>query len=112
MAAGVPQFGRYRTPTKTDSPQAGGSRGVRPARHGRRFLRTAAPGGARKASVAEVLGPTVRELHDTGYVHRQMHFSNFYYLEDEKRIHMMDWTTIAPIKDSDNVYLQRYSLPH
>lgn len=49
--------------------------------------------------VMRTLGRNLRELHEAGYVHRQPHFSNFYYLINERMetIHLMDWSTMIPL---------------
>lgn len=46
------------------------------------------------------LGMATRELHEKGYCHRQLHFSNFYPLDDG-RLYVMDWSTMLPLEGRD-----------
>lgn len=58
--------------------------------------------------VITTLGRCLWELHSTGYTHRQPHFSNFYYLKEKRKIHLMDWSTTVPLDgNEENDILKR-----
>ncbi|MBI2545486.1 MAG: SEC-C domain-containing protein [Candidatus Aenigmarchaeota archaeon] len=48
---------------------------------------------------ANTLGRTAREMHDAGFVHRQLHLANFYTVNG--KLHIMDWSTKLPVAPND-----------
>ncbi len=52
-------------------------------------------------TLADRVGRAVRELHNKGKCHRQLHFSNFYYIPESGRLYVMDWGTMMDLKGID-----------
>ena len=52
--------------------------------------------------LAMILGPAIRELHDKGKCHRQIHFSNFYV--HGHVLYLMDWSTMIGLRGFDPEY--------
>jgi tRNA A-37 threonylcarbamoyl transferase component Bud32 len=48
--------------------------------------------------VANLLGKSANEMHERGYAHRQLHFGNFYHLEEQNKLQIVDWSTMVPLK--------------
>lgn len=47
--------------------------------------------------VGSLLGKSAWELHKNRYVHRQLHLGNFYYLQEQDNLFIMDWSTMKPL---------------
>jgi hypothetical protein len=53
-----------------------------------------------------VLGNSIHGMHENKYVHRQIHFSNFYFIDN--RFHIDDWGTLVDLKTVDIEDVPKY----